>query len=97
MNKKIGAILTDLGHVTQEQVERALEVQRSEGGKRRLGEILMEHALPERDLVEGLAKQFNLPLLSAEKLPEALPVDRVSYDFLKTNLSCLGPHRDWCG
>jgi general secretion pathway protein E len=86
MNKKIGAILTDLGHVTQEQVERALEVQRSEGGKRRLGEILMEHALPERDLVEGLAKQFNLPLLSAEKLPEALPVDRVSYDFLKTNL-----------
>jgi type II secretion system protein E len=86
MNKKIGAILTELGHVTEEQVERALAVQRSEGGKRRLGEILMGHALEERHLLEGLAEQFGLPLLSAEKLPETLPVDRVSFDFLKANL-----------
>jgi type II secretion system protein E len=86
MNKKIGAILTELGHVTEEQVERALEVQRSEKGKRRLGELLMGHALEERHLLEGLAEQFGLPLLSAEKLPETLPVDRVSFDFLKANL-----------
>jgi general secretion pathway protein E len=86
MSKKIGAILTELGYVTEEQVTRALEVQRSEGGKRRLGEILMEHALPERELVHGLSEQFGLPLLSSGQLPEALPVDRVSFDFLKANL-----------
>lgn len=40
--KRIGEILVDLGQLSPREVEEALQVQRAEGGGRRLGEILLE-------------------------------------------------------
>ena len=40
--KKVGEILVDLGAITPEVVERALELQRKEKSSRPLGEILVE-------------------------------------------------------
>ena len=40
--KKLGEILIDMGHLSQEDLERALTLQEEEGFKRRLGEILVQ-------------------------------------------------------
>ncbi len=51
-DRRIGEILVDLGQVTPQQVEGALEVQRAEDGKRPLGEILVERGAVSKETVK---------------------------------------------
>ncbi len=86
MAAKIGQILLGLGHVREDDISRALEIQRSSGGKKRIGEILLEMFLKEEALLEALSKQSGIPLASEEQFPEMLPIEKVSFDFLRENL-----------
>lgn len=60
--RRIGEVLVELGIVSDDEISRALEAQRSSG--RRLGEVLLQEGLVEpRDLVRALAVQFDLPFV----------------------------------
>ena len=57
-NKRIGEILCDLGKITPEKLNQALEIQKKEGGSRPLGEILLAKKwITEADLVRALMLQ----------------------------------------
>jgi len=57
-NKRIGEILCDLGKLTPEKLNQALEIQKKEGGTRPLGEILLAKKwITEADLVRALMLQ----------------------------------------
>ena len=57
---KIGEILVELGHIHQEQVDEALELQRIR--PKRLGQILLDLGYCEEDqLLEALSAQFDIP------------------------------------
>lgn len=86
MAKTIGQILLGLRYVKEADIERALEIQREEGGIRRLGEILHEMFLKEEELLQALSLQFNIPIISDNEFPQALPIDKMSFSFLKENL-----------
>jgi type II secretion system protein E len=86
MHKKLGQILLGTGMVTEEQIQRAVEIQITEGSVRRIGEILMEQGVSEGEIYRALSVQFQLPLLDATELPEQIPLDKVSFAFLEKNL-----------
>ena len=57
-DKKLGEILCDLGRISPEKLRQATEIQKKEGGKRRLGQILVaEKMVSERDVRRALAMQ----------------------------------------
>lgn len=85
MKRQIGQILLELGHLKEEELKKALEIQRSEGSKRRIGQIMLELFIEERELTEALAIQHSMPLLTAAELPDSMPVDKVSFDFMLSN------------
>lgn len=59
-HKKLGEILVDMRKVDSKGVEKALDVQKKEGNKRRIGEILVEEGLAdEKDVQRALAVQQN--------------------------------------
>ncbi|MBI4550604.1 MAG: hypothetical protein HY714_06725 [Candidatus Omnitrophica bacterium] len=63
--KKLGQILIDQGVLSQENLEKALEVQKKEPGL--LGQILIRMELvKEEDIVIALATQFNYPYLAIQ-------------------------------
>jgi type IV pilus assembly protein PilB len=69
-NKNIGEILHELGRVSQEDIDRAVEHQRQEGGF--FGQALVALGVVQQEELEwGLASQFNLPYI----FPEASAVD----------------------
>ncbi|MBI4690492.1 MAG: type II secretion system ATPase GspE [Nitrospirae bacterium] len=61
-------------------------MQRSEGGKRKLGEILRETFLKEDELLQALSLQFNIPIISEAEFPQVIPIEKISFNFLKENL-----------
>lgn len=72
--KTIGEVLVEEGMVTAGQVQNALEVQRSQGGK--LGDILVKQGLlkPEQ-LAAAISIQLNIPLIDLKRhmiQPDAL-------------------------
>ena len=63
--KKLGQILIEQGVLTVENLEKALEVQKTESGL--LGEILIRlKMVHEEDIVIALATQFNFPYLAVQ-------------------------------
>jgi general secretion pathway protein E len=86
MAEKIGQILVRLGYVTAEEVEHALSVQSGERGARRLGEILLESRLKEEELVHALSVQSGIPVIEEEAFPEHLPIEKLSFSFLRENV-----------
>jgi hypothetical protein len=57
-DKKVGEILCDLGRLAPEKLRQATEMQKREGGKRKLGQILLaEKMVNEKDLRRALAIQ----------------------------------------
>ncbi len=57
MQDKIGEILLKLGYIKESDVDKALEIQRACGGRRKLGEILSEFILKEEQLLHALSMQ----------------------------------------
>ncbi len=61
---RLGDLLIDLGHLRESDLRAALAAQQAAGGKKRLGEILVEsRVMSEHKLTEVLADLFGLPLL----------------------------------
>ena len=60
--RRLGDFLIDRGYLTEETLQRALEVQRQDRRGRLLGEILVELELCSEDqIVECLAKEYGVP------------------------------------
>ena len=58
--RRIGEILKDFGVLSNEQLQKALKVQRNEGQGRKLGEILLEQGyVKELDLDRALGIQYK--------------------------------------
>jgi len=73
-DKKVGEILCDLGKLTQEKLRLATEIQKREGSKRKLGQILLsEKMVNDKDLRRALAIQSN----SMSKKLEPIPTSKV--------------------
>lgn len=77
----LGAVLLKRGLITEEALERALEIQRN-GSGRKLGEILVEMGVvSEEDVLGAMAEAFGLPLVRfgppdvASEIAERLPLD----------------------
>jgi len=69
LQKPIGEILVEMGYLTKEQVKEALRYQRTEGKGKKLGEILIAKGfITEMEFLEGLAKQFYLPVVSFDDM-----------------------------
>lgn len=63
--KRLGEILIEQGVLKQGDLEKALELQKKEGGL--LGSVLIRHGfVQEEDIVVALATQFNYPYLPVE-------------------------------
>ncbi|MFC1630942.1 GspE/PulE family protein [Candidatus Omnitrophota bacterium] len=63
---KLGEILVKEGIITEEQLQKAIQVQKREG--RRIGEVLVKLGLVnEKDIVVTLGKQLNIPYASLAK------------------------------
>lgn len=83
---KLGELLVQAGLVEENDVQRALSLQRQTGG--RLGSILIRlGALSEDALLTVLAQQNGLPLLSGDELPTTAEI----YTFMAT----LEVRLDW--
>jgi hypothetical protein len=54
---QLGTRLVSAGYLSHEDVDRALEVQKSEGSRRRLGEILIEEGMVPRGAIEEIVKE----------------------------------------
>ncbi|MBI4823698.1 MAG: Flp pilus assembly complex ATPase component TadA [Nitrospirae bacterium] len=84
--KKIGQILLEHGYVKEVDIEKAIEIQKAEGGKRRLGEILVGFSLNEENLLEALSEQYGIAIVSEGEFPKAMPIEKLSFSFLRENL-----------
>ena len=83
MKRKLGEILTEKGFCKAEDIDKALQIQKSYGG--RIGSILFNMGvITEEQLLEALADQFEVPFLS--KIDDIEPIDiPVSNGFLIAN------------
>ena len=87
-SKKLGQILIEQGVLAEANLNKALEIQKHEGGF--LGQVLVRLRLvSEEDIVTALATQFNYPYLSVDNFninPEAtrdIPLDLIKkYTFM---------------
>ena len=62
---RLGEILIERRQITQEDLDRALELQRERGDK--LGKILVDLGfVAQRDVLSALAEQLQVPVLSIE-------------------------------
>ena len=67
ISSKIGSILLSENLITKEQLEKALEVQKKEGG--RLGSILIKLGyVDEKKIAEFLSKQHNAPYVDLKSV-----------------------------
>jgi type IV pilus assembly protein PilB len=65
--KKIGKVLTDAGLITDEQLDKALLIQKS--SRRRLGKVLIELGyIEEAQIANALSSQFSIPLVDCSKV-----------------------------
>jgi general secretion pathway protein E len=86
MRKKIGEILLAARNIKSFDINKILNMQKAEGMERKFGEILMEEGIDEGDVFRALAEQFDMPLIDREVFPDALPIEKISFDFLEKNL-----------
>ncbi len=63
---RLGELLVKRGRLDNDQLDRALKVQREKGG--RLGKILVGLGyMSDRDILEALAQQFDMPIVPVEE------------------------------
>ncbi|GIW92491.1 MAG: type IV-A pilus assembly ATPase PilB [Pirellulaceae bacterium] len=85
---RIGNILVDRGYVTAEQLQQALEYQKSAGRQKLLGEILVELGFCTEDqVVEALAIAYGVPYAKLEaRLHDPRTLELISRDYIEKNL-----------
>jgi len=67
INLKIGALLVELGLITNHDLETAIRLQKDSASKKTIGEVLVEGGfIGEKDLLEVLSYQLGLPYLELE-------------------------------
>ena len=83
----LGELLMDMGCVTQEDIEKALELQMN-GDARKLGEMFCADGLcTENDITAALAEQFGMEMVDLEGLEISRSVtDMVPEDQCRDNL-----------
>jgi general secretion pathway protein E len=94
LNKRLGEILIERGKLETTNLERALHVQEADT-RERIGAILIRTGITaERDVIDALAVQLNLPVVQAADYPE-LPVleERIAVRFIKESRA-LPLHED---
>ncbi len=81
---KLGELLIERRQITQEDLDRALELQRERGGEK-LGKILVDLGyIAMRDVLAALAEQLHVPLMTLEGPPPTSPeLETVSPKFLR--------------
>ncbi|HEU24356.1 MAG: general secretion pathway protein GspE [Mesoaciditoga sp.] len=73
--KKIGEILVSMGYITQQTLDKALEISQKSG--KMFGEVLVEnHFVTWNDIADALAAQYNLPRI--QDLPSNIPADVIN-------------------
>ena len=73
---RLGEILIERRLITQEDLDRALELQRERGDK--IGKILVDLGfIAARDVLSALAEQLQVPLLVLEEIGRASCRERV--------------------
>ena len=89
----LGTLLVQMGLISNEEVEQALEIQKDEGKK--LGRILIEQGyITESNLINTLSIQLGIPkIIPAPGLIDPLVLKGVSKAFLQKN-ECLPAFRD---
>ncbi|MBQ3777273.1 MAG: Flp pilus assembly complex ATPase component TadA [Fibrobacter sp.] len=76
--KRIGEMLLDQGFITQEQLNEALEKQKTSGGKR-LGRVLIDLGfIDEKKLTDILCCQFEVPYVKLD----SIKLDEKVYEFI---------------
>jgi general secretion pathway protein E len=85
MYRKLGEIMKEKGLISEAEVQKTLDIQKSDGGGRRFGEILIENGVSEEDVFKTLSEQFGMPLLQMDAFPEEIPIDKISFNFLENN------------
>src|SRR5271163_3647062 len=85
---RLGEILIERRQITQEDLDRALELQRERGDK--LGKILVDLGfVSARDILSSLAEQLQVPLLVLDGPPAVSPeTETLSPKFLR-QFRCL--------
>ncbi|HEY6345358.1 MAG TPA: GspE/PulE family protein [Bryobacteraceae bacterium] len=85
---RLGEILIERNLITQEDLERALELQRERGDK--LGKILIDLGfVAQRDVLAALSRQWDIPLVTLEGPPAVSPeLETLSPRFLR-QFRCL--------
>src|SRR6266849_842903 len=85
---RLGEILMERRLITQEDLDRALELQRERGDK--LGKILVDLGfIAQRDVLSALAEQLQVPLLALDGPPAVSPeIETLSPKFLR-QFRCL--------
>jgi general secretion pathway protein E len=80
---RLGEILISRGQLTADELERALELQQERGDK--LGRILIDLGfVAQRDVINALAEQLNLPVAALDAPPPASPeTEKLSTRFLR--------------
>ncbi|MCL2699441.1 MAG: Flp pilus assembly complex ATPase component TadA [Defluviitaleaceae bacterium] len=67
---RLGEVLIDAGHITEEQLEQALTLQKASAAKPRLGEVLVENNIITEDrLLSALATRLNIRYSSISDYP----------------------------
>lgn len=69
VQKPIGEILIEMGIINKDQLKDALKQQRTESKGKKLGEILIAKGyVTDKDFINALAKQFDLPVITFEEM-----------------------------
>lgn len=94
INKQLGELLIERGIISQEQLDKALSLQKERGGM--IGEILVEMSFAkEEDIAQALTAQYGfpyLPLSSYEINPEVVSIipGRVARQYMLLPIDKIG-------
>jgi type IV pilus assembly protein PilB len=67
LNIRFGKLLEELGYITATELQQVFQIQKEEGHKRKIGEILVsKRFISERQMVEVLSLQMGFPFLEVE-------------------------------
>lgn len=72
---RLGETLIECGYITEEQLEKALTIQKSSEKKQMLGEVLIDLGyVKEEEILEELSRQLQVPILNMEQLTSTAEV-----------------------